>query len=242
MPGYVPKPIFDTKQAKRDPRIPDDLPTPPLCMTICAPRLSGKTAICLGMISDVYAKVFDHVIIMSDTAAYDSSVQALKKTTRHKNISIMDDVSNESIAAIVKTQKEAFDAGSKESLLLFIDDSGDAANSKELNKELSKLYTKGRHSLISIIVAIQSISGQLTRKMKGCTTEWIIFKNSADDCKIISRVLASTFLSEKEVYAYLMDVTTTPYSFAYVNTRAKNVQDMYRFCDPKLGFQHYFEA
>ncbi|KAJ3010086.1 hypothetical protein HKX48_007588 [Thoreauomyces humboldtii] len=118
---------------------------------------------------------------MSDTVAYDSSIQAMAKKTKHKNIHVMDEVSNASIAAIVATQKQQCDAGKKELLLLVIDDSGDAANSKELNKELSKLYTKGRHSLCSIMVAIQSISGQLTRKMKGCTTEWIIFKNSADD-------------------------------------------------------------
>ncbi len=238
--GYTPKPIFDTKAAKRDPRIPDNLPTPPLCLTICAKRLSGRTALVCGLLDDIYCKVFDHVVILSDTAAYDSSIQTLAKKTRHKNISIMDDVSNETIAAIIKTQKESFDSGKKENLLLFIDDSGDAANSASLNKELSKLYSKGRHSGCSLIVAIQAISGQLTRKMKTNTTEWMIFKQSADDMKMISKVLASAFLSEKETFNYLMDVTEERFSFAYIDTRAKDLRSMYRWCDQQ-GFQDYFE-
>ncbi|KAJ3165807.1 hypothetical protein HDU87_002891, partial [Geranomyces variabilis] len=191
---------------------------------------------------EIYCKVFSEVVILSDTAAYDTSVQQLAKTTKHKNISVWDDVSNASIAAIVKTQKESIDAGEKLPIVLFINDSGDAANSKELNKELSKLYTKGRQSLISITIAIQSISGQLTHKMKGCTTEWIIYKNSADDLKLISKVLASAFLSEKEVCAFLTEVTMAPFSFAFLNTRAKNAREMYRYCDPKTGFHDYFDS
>ncbi|TPX53773.1 hypothetical protein PhCBS80983_g06165 [Powellomyces hirtus] len=202
--------------------------------------MSGKSALVLGLVDDVYASVFTRCILMSDTVAYDASVVQLVKTTKHKNIFVTDEVTNGSIAEIMADQTDLWSkSNQRDTLLLFIDDSGDSANSKELNKELSKLFTKSRHVGTSIIVAIQSISGQLTRKHKGCTTEWIVFRNNMEDLKVLARVLSSAFKTEKEVYAYLIAVTEERFSFAYVNTRSSSAKNMYRYCDPVKGFMDY---
>ena len=232
---YQPRPIYPKKVTQRDPRIPAVIGSPPICTTLCAPRKSGKSALVCGLIQDIYAAVFDKVIIMSDTVEYDASIQELARTTKHGNIYFTDEVNNGTIAEIVEEQKKSV----KKSLLLFIDDAGDSAQSKELNKELSKLYTKGRHWNISTIVAIQSVTGQLSRKMKNCTTEWIIFKNNAEDLKLLAKVLCSAYKSEKEVLAYLNECTQQPYSFCYINISAGNAKEMYRYCD-KTGFHDYF--
>lgn len=240
MPGYIPRPIFNEKQGKRHPLVPPDLPSPPFAITILAKRSSGKTALICGMIQDIFARVFSEVIILSNTAAYDQTIEAFSKQTKHKNILIMDDVSNESISAIVTAQRERLDRGEKKDILIFCDDAGDSAQSKNLALELSKLYTRGRHDRVSLAVSIQSISSQLSRKMKSNSSHWIVYKASADDFKVISRVLASAFATEKETFDYLTTVTAKQYSFAFIDTLAKDAQSMYRYCDPTLGFQDYF--
>ncbi|DAC81645.1 TPA_asm: FtsK [Powellomyces chytrid fungus MELD virus 2] len=234
---YKPRAIYSQKKKKRDPRIPLDLQDPPLCTTVISPRLSGKSALICGLIEDVYAKVFDRVILMSDTILYDRSIKELAKQTRHKNIYFTDEVSNASIKEILEEQKKLAEDG--KTLLFFIDDSGDNARSKELNKELSKLYTKGRHFLCSTIVCIQSVSGQLTRKMKANTTEFIIFKNNSKDMEALAKLLTSAYKTKKEVLAYLTERTREPYAFCYINLAADDAKGMYRYCD-KDGFHDYF--
>ncbi|KAJ3010095.1 hypothetical protein HKX48_007582, partial [Thoreauomyces humboldtii] len=220
--NYRPKPIYPTQGQKRNKSIPLDLQEPPLCTTLIAPRKSGKSALVCGLIEDVYAKVFDKVIIMSDTVLYDKSIKELAAKTKHTNIFFTDEVSNGQISEILDQQKE--DAEEGKTLLLMIDDAGDNAQSKELNKELSKLYTKGRHFLCSTVVCIQSVSGQLTRKMKNNTTEFIIFKNNSEDLEALAKLLASAYKNKKETLEYLTECTKEPYSFAYVNLAANDAK------------------
>lgn len=240
--GYLCQPIYDKKQAKRDPRIPDDLPSPPFAITCLAKRMSGKTAVLAGLIEHVYAKVFKQVIILSNTASFDSTIQALAKQTKHKNILVWDDVSNKSIAAIVKAQEDLYAEGKKEQIMLLIDDAGDSAQGRDLSFELSRLYTRSRHQGISFCMNVQSISSQLSRKMKTNTSHWIIYKASADDFKIMSKLLASAFLTEKDVFIYLTQVTAEQYAFAFIDTLAKTAREMYRYHDAKNGFMDYFES
>ncbi|KAJ3008909.1 hypothetical protein HKX48_008275 [Thoreauomyces humboldtii] len=143
----------------------------------------------------------------------------MARTTRLKNIEYSDQVSNEGIAAVVQEQKDDFEAAEKAgkrklTMLLFIDDAGDDARSKDLTAQLSKLYTKGRHFGISTIVACQSVTGQLSRKQKNCTTEWIVFKSNSEDMKLLAKMLTSAFATEKEVMADLTSTTQEPFSFA----------------------------
>ncbi|TPX53731.1 hypothetical protein PhCBS80983_g06198 [Powellomyces hirtus] len=175
---------------------------------------------------------------MSDTVMYDASVKELAAKTKHKNIYFTDEVSNTSIAALLEDQKKAYTANGQ-SLLLMIDDAGDSAQGKDLNKELSKLYTKGRHFNCGTIVCIQSVTGQLSRKMKNCTTEWVIFKNNAEDMELLARLLTSAYKNKKEVLTYLTECTKEPYAVCYINTSAGNAKEMYRYCDSQ-GFKTYF--
>lgn len=235
--SYKPKPIFPKSKKARDKKIPLDLQEPPICTTLIAPRKSGKSALVCGLIEDVYAKVFHRVIIMSDTVLYDKSIKELSAKTKHTNIYFTDEVNNVAIKEILEDQKKRAEEG--ETLLLYIDDAGDSAQGKELNKELSKLYTKGRHWSCSTIVCIQSVSGQLTRKMKNNTTEFIIFKNNSEDMEALAKLLTSAYKSKKEVLDYLTECTKEAYSFCYVNLAADDAQGMYRYCD-KDGFHDYF--
>lgn len=241
MSSYVPRPIFPSKGSRIDPRVPSELAQPPLCTTLIAPRKSGKSALVCGLIEDVYASVFDKVVIMSDTVLFDASVQQLSKTTKHKNIYFSDNVSNQSIAALVKHQRETYDTKTgSPSTLLFIDDAGDSAQRKDLNLELSKLYTKGRHIGISSIVACQSVTSQISGKMKGCTTEWIIFRNNMDDLKLLAKMLTTAYKTEAEVLKYLVAGTQEGYSFCYIDLAKSSAREVYRYCTPAEGFKDFF--
>ncbi|KAI8919882.1 hypothetical protein DFJ77DRAFT_437576 [Powellomyces hirtus] len=174
---------------------------------------------------------------MSDTVLYDKSIQQLANKTKHRNIYFTDEVNNTTIREILNEQKELAEVG--RTCLLYIDDAGNDAQGKNLNKELSNLYCKGRHTLCSSIVVVQSVRSQLSSKQKNNTTEWIIFKNNAEDMEILARLLTSAYKNRKEVLTYLIECTREPYSFCYVNLAADDAKTMYRYCD-KDGFKDYF--
>ncbi|KAI8903430.1 hypothetical protein DFJ77DRAFT_444267 [Powellomyces hirtus] len=174
---------------------------------------------------------------MSDTVLYDKSIQQLANKTKHRNIYFTDEVNNTTIREILNEQKELAEDG--RTCLLYIDDAGNDAQGKNLNKELSNLYCKGRHTLCSSIVVVQSVRSQLSSKQKNNTTEWIIFKNNAEDMEILARLLTSAYKNRKEVLEYLIECTREPYSFCYINLAADDAKTMYRYCD-KDGFKDYY--
>ncbi|KAI9103786.1 hypothetical protein DFS34DRAFT_590202 [Phlyctochytrium arcticum] len=172
---------------------------------------------------------------MSDTVQFDKSIQELARITKHKNIFFSENVTNASIAEIIENQKSE---KGKEKILLFIDDAADGARSKELSTELDKLFTKGRHFNISIIVCCQAIRSQLSSKQKNCSTEWIVFKNNAEDLRILAKVLTTAFAEEKQVLKFLTECTKEKYSFCYVNLMGASANEIYKYCDSK-GFHDY---
>jgi len=236
MASFKPRSIYSKDAVKDHPKVPPDIASPPLCTTLVAPRKSGKSALVCGLIEDVYSNVFDRVVIMSDTVLFDQSIKEFSEITRKNNIYFCDQVDNFAIETIVAHQKQT---KNKESILLYIDDAADSARSKNLSRELDKLFTKSRHWNISIIVCCQSITSQLSRKQKNCTTEWIVFKNNTEDMKTISKVLSTAHADEKQVFTFLVDATKDPYAFAYVNMAKNRKEDIYRYCD-KDGFHDYF--
>ncbi|KAI9094089.1 hypothetical protein DFS34DRAFT_671729 [Phlyctochytrium arcticum] len=220
---------------KPDSRVPPPLASHPLSTILVAPRRSGKSALICGLINEIYAPIFDKVIIMSDTVQFDKSIQELSKITKHKNIYFTDEVNNSSIGNIVERQKSEM---GKEKILLFIDDSADGARSKDLSRELDKLFTKGRQFNLSIIVCCQAIRSQLSSKQKNCSTEWIVFKNNAEDLKILAKVLTTAFAEEKQVLQYLTECTKEKYAFCYVNLMGASADEIYKYCD-STGFHDY---
>ncbi|KAI9103415.1 hypothetical protein DFS34DRAFT_671918 [Phlyctochytrium arcticum] len=228
-------PIFPKSSGKTDSRVLQPLSSHPLSTILVAPRKSGKSALICGLIEDVYAPIFDKVIIMSDTAQFDKSIQELSKITKHKNIYFTDEVSNTSIADIIEKQKSE---KGKETILLFIDDAADSARSRKLLRELDKRFTKGRHFNLSIIVCCQAIRSQLSSKQKNCSTEWIVFKNNTEDLKILAKVLTTAFAEEKQVLQFLTECTKENYSFCYVNLMGASANEIYKYCD-STGFHDY---
>lgn len=236
---YKPKPIIPKVAQEHDDRIPYPLFQLRSCsVTCCSPRFSGKSSLLLGLLDDVYARVVKKVIILSDTVEHDDAVAELASRT-HDNIYICNEVSNEKLAGIVNEQRGTWaKSNKKDRLFVLIDDAGDQARSKDLERELSKLYTKARHVGIAFAVCIQSVTSQLTNKMKACTSHWMIFKNPMASFKILANALQNVYMNEKETLTYLVECTKEKYSFCYIDTTASSREEMYFYCD-KDGFHKY---
>lgn len=236
---YTPKPIIPRNAVQRDKRVPWPLPDPANAAVIAvARRGSGKSSQILGWIDDVYARICANVCILSHTVNLDPCIAELQRR-KHKNILVTEEVNNEMIKNILELQKSQWlSSDRKDRLCLFIDDAGDSAMKAELSDQLSKLMTRGRHVGAMVFLAIQSIKGQLSSKMRNQATHWLIFKNNQDDLKTLSKSLQSAEMDDLEMLRYLRFATAKPYSFAYINQLGRTREEKYFFCD-EAGFHVY---
>jgi hypothetical protein len=111
-------------------------------------------------------------------------------------------------------------------ILLIVDDFADEASFSRHSKLLQSLYTRGLHNSISTITATQAFTALSTLIRKNATELYIYrLRNYRDLETFIEEVSA---LYPKKVLLDLYNMATSePYSFLYVNLRAKDKEDMF---------------
>jgi len=223
--GYDLKPVIVQGGKKHDPRIPDPLPQLPICMSIVAPRMSGKSSMVCGLIKEVYRKVFDTVILASPSVHFDPT---FKELTKFKNVGFIDRVDNETLQDILKKQEEIVKEDPSATLLLYVDDAGDFFRRSSAQKMMNVLYTRARHSGTSLISCVQSPQ-HLSSIQKTNTTQWIVFRCDKRSMASLAEQLETKHSFAEEVYDYLMDATEKRYSFAYLNFQESMKESIYRY-------------
>jgi hypothetical protein len=118
--------------------------------------------------------------------------------------------------------------------LIVVDDFSDDPSFSRQSKLLHSLYTRGRHNSISSITATQKFAA-IAPIIRVNASELYVFRlrNYKDLECFIDEVSA---VADKKILLDLYHMATSdPYSFLYVNLRAKKVSDMFfiRF-DQKL--------
>ena len=112
------------------------------------------------------------------------------------------------------------------SVLVVIDDFADSPEFSRHSKILHALYTRGRHNSISTITATQTFSA-LAPIIRVNATELFIYRlrNMKDLETFIDEVSAVT---DKKTLMTIYDMAVSdPYSFLFVNLRAKTKNDMF---------------
>ena len=142
----------------------------PMRSIVLGPSGSGKTILLQNMILDIYEGCFDKIYVFSPSVNLDHTWQPVKEYIKDK-LRIKDDdkedpiyfdeYDSEALMKIMETQMKITDNMKKQKktkmfqVLIIIDDFADDPRFVRSSKLLHSLYTRGRHSYISVITATQ---------------------------------------------------------------------------------------
>lgn len=226
---------FDTKQSKY-PMVPQI----PFRSVILGPSGSGKTILLQNMILDIYKDCFSRIYIFSPSVDVDATWLPVKKYiesdmkvqhTEDEPI-YFDHYDPEALYKIINTQQKVIEYQKKQnhkklfSVLIIVDDFADDPKFSRQSKILHALYTRGRHNSISTITATQKFSS-IAPIIRVNATELYVYRlrNYNDLQTFIEEI--SALIDKKTLLEIYNLATSEPFSFLYVNLRAKKKNDIF---------------
>jgi len=226
---------WETKQPKYN-----TVPKIPFRSIILGPSGSGKTILLQNLILNIYKNCFSRIYIFSPSIDVDSTWTPVKKYIEEemkvehteKEPLFFDHYSADALNHIIDTQHKVIEYLKKQkgnnklySILVVVDDFADDPKFSRYSN-LNGLYTRGRHNSISTITATQKFNA-IAPIIRVNATELYIYRlrNYKDLEAFVDEVSA---IADKKV---LLDIyklaTAEPYSFLYVNLRAKKLNDYF---------------
>ena len=229
---------FESKQS-RYPQV-NKLP----CRSIIlGPSGSGKGILLQNMILDIYRGLFERIFIWSPSIDLDQTwlpvkkyIESELKVNTEKEQCYFSDYNPDDLERVISMQHKLADYQKKQNhtkiyqILIIVDDFADEANFTRHSKLLHSLFTRGRHSFISTIVATQKFRA-INNIIRVNATDLFVFKlrNQGELDAFIEEVSA---LADKKTLLEMYHLATEePYSFLYVklNERDPNKMFMVKF-------------
>ena len=218
---------YDVKQSKY--KVAAKLP---MRSIILGPSGSGKSILLQNFILDIYSGCFSRVYIFSPSINVDFQTWSPVKSYLDKEVNngdkdeefYFDHYDEEALFNIIDTQRK------------IIDDFADDVKFSRNSKLLHSLFTRGRHSQISTIVATQKFNA-LSPIIRVNASDLYVFRlrNYSDLQTFLDEVSA---IASKDVILEMYNLAVDePFSFLTVKLTSKNKNDIFmiRF-DKKLKF------
>ena len=209
-------------------------------MIAVASSTGGKSVLIQNLILKIYRGSFERLYIFSPSIHVDDTWTAVKK---YINDVMKVDAENEQIyyeeydpvalKKIIETQHKVIDFPKKNkqkeifSILIVVDDFADDPKFVRYSNILHGLFTRGRHSAISCILSTQKYN-VLAPIIRLNSSVLIIFrlKNMNEVNSFLEE--NSALVDKRSLYEmYQKAVSYAPYSFFYINTNAKDVNNMF---------------
>jgi hypothetical protein len=216
---------------------------------ILGPSGNGKSILLQNFILDIYHKCFSRIYIFSPSINVDYQTWQPVKDMITKEITNNDDeqfyfdhYDEEALLNIINTQRKIIEYQKKHnhnklfSILIVVDDFADDVKFSRNSKLLHSLFTRGRHSQISTIVATQKFNA-LSPIIRVNASDLYVFRlrNYGDLQAFLDEVSA---IAPKDVILEMYRIATDePFSFLTVKltSKDKNKIFMVRF-DKQLSF------
>ena len=221
----------------------------PVRAVILGPSGSGKSILLQNFILDIYHKRFSRVYLFSPSINVDHQTWQPVKDMISKEITNNDDeqfyfdhYDEEALFNIINTQRKIIEYQKKHnhnkifSILIVVDDFADDVKFSRNSKLLHSLFTRGRHSQISTIVATQKFNA-ISPIIRVNASDLYVFRlrNYGDLQAFLDEVSA---VAPKDVILEMYKMATDePFSFLTVKltSKDKNKIFMIRF-DKQLTF------
>jgi len=221
----------------------------PMRSIILGPSGSGKSILLQNFILDIYRDCFSRVYIFSPSINVDFQTWQPVKKYIEKEINANEDENfyfdhydEEALLNIINTQRKIIEYQKKHnhnklfSILIVVDDFADDVKFSRNSKLLHSLFTRGRHSQISTVVATQKFNA-LSPIIRVNASDLYVFRlrNYSDLQAFLDEVSA---IAPKDVILEMYRLATDePFSFLTVKLTSKdrNKIFMIRF-DKQLSF------
>ena len=206
----------------------------PLRAIILGPSGSGKSILLQNMILDLYDKCFKRIYIFSPSINVDYQTWEPVKKMIEKEIINNDDeqfyfdhYDEEALFNIINTQRKIIEYQKKHnhnklfSILIVVDDFADDVKFSRNSKLLHSLFTRGRHSQISTVVATQKFNA-LSPIIRVNASDLYVFRlrNYSDLQAFLDEVSA---IAPKDIILEMYRLATDePYSFLTVKLTSKD--------------------
>ena len=210
----------------------------PIRSIILGPSGSGKTILLVNMILDIYKKCFNRVYVFSPSIRVDTTWGPVKQFIAQHELCgenetcLFDHYDPEELNHIIESQRKVTEfmkaQGRKKlyQILIIVDDFADDPTFSRNSKLLHSLFTRGRHSMISTIVATQKFSA-IHPIIRTNATELFVYRlrNYKDLESFIEEL--SALYDKKTLLKLYEHATDAPYSFLYVKLTAKTRDNMF---------------
>lgn len=210
----------------------------PFRSIVLGPSGSGKSILIQNMILDIYKDCFSRIYIFSPSIDVDFQTWQPVKDYINKNITndeneqmYFNNFDEEALSNIINTQRKIIEYQKKHnhkklfSILIVIDDYADSYHVSH-HPLINGLFTKSRHSQISVIVGSQKFRA-LSNIIRVNASNLYVFKirNYSDLQAFIDEVAA---IAPKDVILQMYHLATDePYSFLTVNLTSKDKHKMF---------------
>ena len=225
------------------------MPNLPARMLCVASSTGGKTVLIQNLILKIYRNSFERTYIFSPTVNVDDTWTPVKKyITDVMKVDIeKEQVYDEeydpiALKKLIETQHKVIDFQKKNkqkdlfSILIVVDDFADDPKFVRYSSILHGLFTRGRHNAISCLLSTQkyNVLAPIIRLNAGALFIFRL-KNMSEVNSFLEE--NSALVDKKTLYdMYQQAVNFAPYSFFYINTNAKDVNNMFF-----INFQQRFE-
>ena len=225
------------------------LPKLPARMIAVASSTGGKSVLIQNLILKIYRGSFERIYIFSPSIHVDDTWPAVKKyisdvmkVDAEKEQIYYEEYDPVALKKIIETQHKVIDFQKKNkqkelfSVVIVVDDFADDPKFVRYSNILHGLFTRGRHNAISCILSTQK-SNVLSTLIRLNASALFIFrlKNMNEVNSFLEE--NSALVDKKALYdMYQQAVNFAPYSFFYINTNAKDVNNMFF-----INFQQRFE-
>ena len=215
---------------------------------LLGPSGSGKSILLQNMILDIYKNLFQRIYIFSPSIDVDYQTWEPVKTYIEKDLKIkhtteepiyFSEYNSEELEKIINTQRKVTEFQKKKNhkklyqILIVIDDFANSVEFSRHSKLLHSLFTRGRHSQISTIVATQKFTA-LHPIIRVNASELFVFRlrNYQDLECFINEV--SALIDKRSLLEMYNMATNEPYSFLYCKLTSKDRNKIFM-----IKFQQY---
>ena len=211
----------------------------PLRSIILAPSGGGKGILLQNMVLDIYRGCFERVYIFSPSIHLDGNwkpvkkyLQGDRKMEKTADQLYFDEYDASALEQIIDTQNRVVAHQKHEKhaklfqILIIVDDFADEPAFSRNSKLLHSLFTRGRHSQISTVVATQKYSAVSPICRVNATELYVFRLRSIQDLTTVIEE-NSALLDKKTLLEVYRLATEQPFSFLFVNLKKADLDEMF---------------
>jgi thymidine kinase len=184
---------------------------------IAGPMGSGKTSLCVNLVSRVFRKCFENIYVFIPA----NSRKSLKNDIFEKYLPencLYDNLTAEDLHALYDTLKK--ESAEKHNSLIIIDDFQCLLKDKQIVQVLSKIVTEMRHLRCSIILLQQTFQ-KLQKSLRELISNIVFFQcGKSQNFKIFNEIMQIP----QEQFEQIIDLAfTTPHSWILADLRRRDI-------------------